>query len=118
MRKGAYSFVRANRRRWGLTQPELALLIGLTSSTAVSRIERSKRTPAAPILIACCMVFGAQVPDLFPSLHVEIEQTVIEAARILLAQLEGRADKASVRKRQLLEAMVARISNSESTKRI
>jgi DNA-binding XRE family transcriptional regulator len=118
MRRGAYSFVRASRRRWGLTQPELALLVGLTSSTAVSRIERSKRTPAAPILIACCMVFGAAVPELFPSLHAEIETAVAEAARILLAQLEGRTDKVSVRKHQLLEAMVTCISNSESNKRI
>lgn len=116
MRKGAYSFVRANRRRWGLTQPELALLIGLTSSTAVSRIERSQRTPAAPTLIACCIVFGVVTPDLFPSLHAEIEATVAEAAKMLLAQLDGRTDKQSVRKRQLLEAMVTRISNDKPAK--
>ena len=114
MRRGAYSFVRANRRRWGLTQPELALLIGLTSPTAVSRIERSQRTPAASTLIACCIVFDVATPELFPSLHAEIEVAVGEAARTLLVQLEGRTDKQSVRKRRLLEGMVTRISNNKS----
>jgi transcriptional regulator with XRE-family HTH domain len=118
MRRGAYSFVRANRRRWGLTQPELALLIGLTSSTAVSRIERAKRTPAAPTLIACCIVFGIVTPDLFPSLHAEIEAAVTEAARALLAQLDGRTDKQSVRRRQLLVDMVTRISNDKSVEEV
>ena len=116
MRRGAYSFVRANRRRWGLTQPELALLIGLTSATAVSRIERAKRTPAASTLIACCIVFGVVTPDLFPSLHGEIEAAVIDAAQVLLAQLDGCADKQSARKRQLLEGMVTRISNGKPVK--
>ena len=116
MRRGAYSFVRANRRRWGLTQPELALLIGLTSSTAVSRIERSQRTPAASTLIACCVVFGVATPDLFPSLHAEIEATVAEAATMLLMQLEGRTDKPSVRKRQLLKTTVTRINSDKSVK--
>lgn len=116
MRRGAYSFVRANRRRWGLTQPELALLIGLTSSTAVSRIERSQRTPAASTLIACCIVFGVATPELFPSLQAEIEAAVAEAARALLTQLEGRTDKQSARKRRLLEHMVARITSDKSHK--
>jgi transcriptional regulator with XRE-family HTH domain len=94
----------------------MALLIGLTSSTAVSRIERSERTPATSTLIACCIVFGVVTPDLFPSLHGEIEAAVAEAAQVLLAQLDGHADRKSARKRQLLEDMVARISNGKPFK--
>ena len=93
-------------------------MIGLTSSTAVSRIERSKRTPATSTLIACCVVFGIVTPDLFPSLHGEIEAAVVEAAQALLAQLAGRTDKQSARKRQLLEAMVTRISNDKSVEEV
>src|SRR5712671_7809937 len=88
MRKRSYSFVRAHRRRWGLTQAELALLLGVASSTTVSRIERSVRTPTATVMVACCILFGLPAPELFTSLHDDLEELVGTAAKNLYDALE------------------------------
>ncbi|WP_082884992.1 helix-turn-helix domain-containing protein [Bradyrhizobium stylosanthis] len=49
------SYVRPHRRRWGLTQQELAFLIGVKSRTAVSRIEGSKRRPSLDAVFICML---------------------------------------------------------------
>jgi transcriptional regulator with XRE-family HTH domain len=109
MHKRTYSFVRAHRRRWGLTQDELATLLGVTSSTTVSRIERSVRTPTATVMVACCILFGLPAPDLFISLHEEIEELIGTAAKVLLDELAHKTDKHSLRKREFLENVLARL---------
>jgi len=108
MRKEPYSYVRRNRRQWGLTQRELAELLGLSSSGAVSRIEHSKRRPSTATLIACSIVFGLVTPDLFPILHVEIEEAVLGTAKELYERLETKNDKQSERKQKLLKDILAR----------
>jgi len=109
MRKRSYSFVRAHRRRCGFSQAELALLLGVASSTTVSRIERSVRTPTATVMVACCILFDLPAPELFTSLHDEIEDVVGTAAKDLYDGLEGKTDKLSVRKRLFLEELLARL---------
>jgi transcriptional regulator with XRE-family HTH domain len=116
MRKRSYSFVRAHRRRWGLTQVELAMLLGAGSSTTVSRIERSIRVPTVTVLIACSILFGLPAPELFSSLHDEIAEIVGTAAKSLYDDLEGKTDKQSVRKRQLLEDVLTRIIKRNRSK--
>jgi transcriptional regulator with XRE-family HTH domain len=112
MRKRSYSFVRAHRRRWGLSQAELAILLGIVSSTTVSRIERSVRTPTSTVMIACCILFGLPALELFGSLHEEIEEVVGTAAKNLNDALKGMTDKPSIRKREFLEQVLRRLINS------
>lgn len=116
MRKDPYSYVRRNRRRWGLTQRELALLLGLSSSSAVSRIERSKRTPSAAALIACSIVFGLSVPELFPLLQQEIEEAVLGMAKELYEGLDAKNDKQWELKRKLFNEILARVIKHRSQK--
>jgi transcriptional regulator with XRE-family HTH domain len=118
MRKQSYAFVRAHRRRWGLSQTELALLLGIASSTTVSRIERSVRKPTTTVLVACCVLFGLPAPELFSSLHLEIEEAVGTAAKELYDALEGKTDKPSLRKREFLEAVLARLVNRNGSTRV
>lgn len=118
MRKEPYSYVRRNRRRWGLTQRELALLLGLSSSTAVSRIERSKRTPSTATLIACSIVFGLSVPELFPLLQKEIEEAVLGTAKDLYEQLDAKNDKQWELKRKLFKEILARVIKQHNQKNV
>src|SRR6185312_9404425 len=115
MARKSYAYVRAHRRKWGLTQVELARLLGLASRSAVSRIERAERVPTTATIIACGIIFGLATPELFPSLHDEIEQEVLAAATALTAELIGLHDPASVRKRALLEQFLGRITNRKSS---
>jgi transcriptional regulator with XRE-family HTH domain len=118
MRKRSYSFVRAHRRRWGLSQAELAMLLGLASSTTVSRIERSVRAPTATVMVACCILFGLAAPELFTTLHDEIEEVVGTAAKNLYDGLEGKTDKQSVRKRAFLDEVLSRLVSRDRSKRV
>src|SRR6185312_16991423 len=99
MARKSYAYVRAHRRKWGLTQVELARLLGLASRSAVSRIERAERVPTTATIIACGIIFGLATPELFPSLHEEVEPEVLPAAVALAAELVGLNDAASVRTR-------------------
>jgi transcriptional regulator with XRE-family HTH domain len=111
MAKKSYAYVRTHRRKWGLTQVELAGLLGLTSRTAVSRIERADRIPTTANIIACGIIFGLATPELFPSLQEEIERAVVSTATALLQELFGKTDQISVRKRAFVEQILERISN-------
>lgn len=119
MGKRNISFVFAYRKRWGLTQPQLAKLVSLASPSAISRIERSKRNPTAATLIALAIVFGLPLPDLLASLYDDIEDAVATAAKEILDELSKRTDKDSILARMLMEDILTRIiSRSKSPKDI
>jgi transcriptional regulator with XRE-family HTH domain len=113
MMRKSYAYVRAHRRKWGLTQVELAQLMGLSSRSAVSRIERADRVPTTATVIACGIIFGIASPELFPSLHEQVERTVIEAVATMEQELVGRTDKLSQRKRALLVSIRERIISQD-----
>jgi transcriptional regulator with XRE-family HTH domain len=108
------SYLRRARRSWGLTQRELALLLGTKSRAHVSRLEREKRSPSVESLIACLVLFGATAPELFPSLYSHIEETVLRNAAALLHELDGDTTLRGKRVRALLEAALARAISSSS----
>ena len=116
MRRKSYAFVRSHRRKWGLTQVELARLVGLSSRSAVSRIERAERVPTTATIIACGIIFGLATSDLFPSLHEEIEEIVRLAIASLQEELMDKPDKVSERKRALLTQVRERINNPDQQK--
>lgn len=116
MAKRSYSLVRAERRRWGFSQAELAGLLGIISPTTVSRIERAVRPPSTEVLIACSILFGSPAPELFSSLHRDLEEVVGTAAKALLDELMDKTDKQSARKREFLEAVLARLISANRTR--
>jgi transcriptional regulator with XRE-family HTH domain len=113
MGKRNYSYIRINRRLWGLTQEELATLVGLSGAAAVSRIEQAKQAPSAQALIGYCIVFGLSAADLLPNFHRDIEETVAMGARILISEFSERTDKRSQRIRLLLEDLLMRLTRSD-----
>ena len=87
------------------------MLLGVTSSTTVSRIERSARQPTAPVLLACCILFGQPASELFASFDEEIEEVVVAAVKNLYDELEEKTDTRSLRKRKFLEDALTRITH-------
>ncbi len=84
------SYLKTYRKRGGLTQDEVAFLIGCQSGTKISRFERLARQPNLETALACQVVFGIPAHELFPGLFAEVEKTVAERARELSAQLQGK----------------------------
>ena len=62
--------LRTHRRTWGLSQRELAELLGMESRAHVSRIERGKRSPTLETALACSTLFGVSLGVLFPQLAI------------------------------------------------
>jgi transcriptional regulator with XRE-family HTH domain len=110
------SYLRTARRSWGLTQREMARLIGTKSRTHISRLERGERSPSVESLIACLVLFGATASELFPYLYSHIEETVLRNAARLLEELDGDTSLRGRRKRALLERALRRAISSSSTK--
>jgi len=87
------SYLRTHRKRGGLTQDEMAFLLGCQSGTKISRFERLARHPNLKTALACQVVFGAPAHKLFPGLFAEVEKTVIDRARLLSGQLEAQSER-------------------------
>jgi transcriptional regulator with XRE-family HTH domain len=83
------TYLRTYRRLWGLTQDELAYLLGLESSTSVSRFEREERDPSFSVAVASQIIFGPPPAEFFPGPYSEIEQAVCVARAIYMNGFRG-----------------------------
>ena len=102
------TYLRTQRLRWGLTQSELARLLGMKSATHVSRLERGKRKPMAATILASAFIFGSKASEIFPRLVGAIEDDVGQRAYELYQELQGNPSKATKLKLDLLEGISKR----------
>lgn len=103
--------VRGHRRHWALSQEELARLLSISQSAA-SRLERGEVHPDIAGAIGLQVVFGGAPDALFPDLYRRIEEEVMAVVAAMDRELEGKNDRASIRKQQLIAAMSARSNSS------
>lgn len=106
--------LRTLRRRWGLTQKDLAHLLGLKSGSHVGRLENLTRSSTFSAIFALEIVFGTEPRELFPKLHAEAEEAVMQRASALYERLEGLTDAQSLTKLELLKAMISRATGANS----
>ncbi len=102
------SYLRTYRRHWGLTQVELAFLLGLNSDSGISRLERQKTKVTLRIAFACFVVFGEHPSELFPGLSDDVESGVMARVWDLYHRLQGDPSKTTRQKIKLLEAAIER----------
>ena len=108
------SYLRTHRRRWGFTQQELAFLIGIKSSTSISRIERLKRIPTFEAAFALGVIFSVAPPELFPAIFSEVQSGIVERANELYEQLQGDPSKRTRIKLDFLETLLARLQSERA----
>jgi len=72
--------LRAHRRSVGLSQKEVATLLGLESAAHVSHIEHGTRDPSFATACACSVLFDAPFCELFPHTAKEAEEDLKERA--------------------------------------
>jgi DNA-binding XRE family transcriptional regulator len=106
--------LRTLRRYWGLSQEELAYLLGLgTENTAqVSRIERELSTPNAETALSCELLFDSRYQDIFPEFFGVVEGELMRRAYELHQALQNDKRPISVRKREFLTACLKRAVKS------
>lgn len=96
-------YLHTHRRQWGLTEEELAFLLGSKSASVVSRLERRERDPSLRAAFACHFIFGVAPDELFPKLYAEVEDAVMRRAIELHERLQGNPSKTTRAKLDLLE---------------
>jgi transcriptional regulator with XRE-family HTH domain len=72
--------VRKYRKQAGISQAELAALIGVRSQSVVSDLERGAR-PSLRVALACEIFFAIPLRDLIPGLYAQIEHDVLRRVR-------------------------------------
>ena len=104
--------LRTHRKKWALTQRELADLIGIASQQHVSHVERSMIVPGIKVVLALEIVFGVCAKQLFPKLFDEIEDEVVRNLYQFGERLKSNVSKAAARKRQLVAEALSRATLS------
>lgn len=94
------NYLKMYRKRSGLSQDELALLLGCTSGSKISRYERSCRVPSLDTVIALEVVFGEPARELFGGRYERVRRDVRRRAQRLSRRVDAR-DVTPVNKRKL-----------------
>jgi transcriptional regulator with XRE-family HTH domain len=103
------NYLRTHRRRHGLSQTEVAILLGAATDTKVSRYENFTRMPVALTVFALETVFNQPASELFAGKYQAVRLAVQERAERLAERLSARPaphDKKTLRKLALLRAIV------------
>jgi transcriptional regulator with XRE-family HTH domain len=102
------NYVRTYRKRSGLTQDEVAFLLGCGSGTKVSRYERYTRKPNLETLFGYELLFGAPGRELFAGTFEKIGKKILHRAQLLTRKLSrATPTPMAARKLQVLEAITS-----------
>jgi transcriptional regulator with XRE-family HTH domain len=78
------NYLRSARKKVGLTQPDMALLLSLEQRTIVSKLENRKQPITAQVLLTYCLIFDCHPADLLPDLATDIAQLTTSNAAVLI----------------------------------
>lgn len=84
------SYLRTYRIRAGLTQKDVAALLGLKTSSAISRTEKGQGVPSIQVLLGYCILFEAHPQNLVPGIIRDLEKVVCAHVHVLAGQLRKR----------------------------
>jgi len=100
------NYVRTYRRRAGLSQNEMAFLLGCQSGSKVSRYERFQRQPTLDTAFAYEALFGAPAREIFGGVYERSLNAIQERARLLVDTLkQANPNRKTSRKLELLGAL-------------
>ena len=95
-------YLRSLRSKSGLTQRELASILGLVAGVTVSRHESAGTMPILLVALGYQVVFRAPIDQLFPGAYEAVRQNIEDR----LAEFEAELQQSSVKGRKA--AMIAR----------
>lgn len=104
----ARNHLRTVRRSWGLTQPELAKLCDNLSRSKIQRMERDDTQPSGHFVIACYVLFGVPIEQLFGTLFEEVETETLRRAKEFYDELDAAPTDRNGHKQKLLDQAMAR----------
>jgi transcriptional regulator with XRE-family HTH domain len=109
------NYLRAHRKRLGLSQEEVSYLLGAKNAAKVCRYERFVRGSSLEAALACEAVFLRPASELFAGLYQKIAKEVAMRAKLLARRNARRkSNRRTLRKHDSL----ATIASAHSKKRI
>lgn len=103
------NYLRTFRRRTGLTQEEMAYLLGSDCGSKVSRYERRLRQPGVETVFAYEVISGQPAKELFVGDYQVVKTECLRRMRGLLEELaSGHQTRRAVYKQKLLRSWLAR----------
>jgi transcriptional regulator with XRE-family HTH domain len=106
-----FNYLRTHRRRWQLTQDELAFIFGYSDQSIIARLERDERTVTLSVAHACEVLFGVEPDEIVPGLFVAMEEGVVRRMYELAERLgKAEATKRTAIKLELLNGALSRIA--------
>jgi transcriptional regulator with XRE-family HTH domain len=112
------NYLRSYRLRSGLSQGELAHLLGWKRAEVISRIEKKQRPPTLRLMIACFILFGAPAAELFPDISASIEVGVMARVWELYERIQGDPSRKTKIKIALLEGAIERADQRKRALRL
>jgi transcriptional regulator with XRE-family HTH domain len=112
------NYLRSYRLRWGLSQGELANLLGCKTAGVISRIEKKLRSPTLKIVIGCFVLFGTPAAEVFPDISGTVEADVMERVWELYEKVQGDPSRKTKTKIELLESVIERAERSMHKPRV
>ncbi|HEY7248514.1 MAG TPA: helix-turn-helix transcriptional regulator [Xanthobacteraceae bacterium] len=102
------NYLRTYRLRWGLSQKQLAYLLGWPRSEVISRIEKKQRSPSLKFVIACFILFGTSAAELFPDITAGVDALVMARVWDFYEQIQGDSSRKTRKQIELLENAIER----------
>src|SRR6185437_3014891 len=93
------SYLRTYRRRSGLTQSEVAFLLGARDGAKVSRYERLSRRPNLQTALGLQAIFGLATKEILPRLFMAVDRRVLARANLLSRRLRQLPDSRRTRRK-------------------
>ena len=111
------NYLRTYRKRSGLSQKEMAFLLGCREESKVSRYERRLRHPNLKTLAAYEAIFGVATRDLFAGVFEKVDKNVVKRAQLLAEKLNQYAPTPLInRKLARLAAIASGPATEDSSK--
>jgi DNA-binding XRE family transcriptional regulator len=83
------NYLKTFRKRSGLSQEEVAFLLGTLNGEKVCRHERFAREPSLRTALAYMIIFQSQGHELFAGIHEEVRLEIVDRARKLKRKRES-----------------------------
>ena len=106
------NYLRLYRKRLGLSQNEVAFLLGCCDASQPSRYEHFSRIPTLRTALALAVIFQVSVCELFSGEYQKVENAVCRQAQRLEARLATESpDRPTARKLALLKIILTGDTN-------
>ena len=101
------NYLRTFRKRLGFTQQEVAMLLGCSDGSEVSRHERFGQRPALATAFLYGLLFCVPLEELFAGVYDEAGEDLIHRVSRLVEELKKHPNAGVLRKRQFLEGLLS-----------